>query len=138
MLAASGALAASLALLPATVVLLFAVMDAGAHAFLGLSGALVSIAGSFLPETGPGQGLPDYQRLPLAVTGVIVLSLARALAPAAMVLLATRRPTRPVRLAAIAASAGAIASAASVPLALVPSPGLLASLLLLAASRHGD
>ena len=133
-LATSGLLAASFALLPVAVLLLLTVMDAGAHAFLGMSGALLAVASGWFPGGG-GAALPAYQSLRLGVGATLGACLFHAIPPAATVLLATRPLTRRVRRLCVLFAVTGLATAGSWPFAAIALPGVLASFVLLADRR---
>ena len=121
-------MAAALALLPAFVALLFGLLDAGAHAFLGLSGAFLSVAGALLP--GALGGLPAYRTVAVAVPIVVATGVARAAAPVAMAVLAARTPSRRCGRLALFAAAVSLATAGNRAGCLLVTPGLLGALLL--------
>ena len=139
MLAASGLVGASLALLPAAVLLLLVLMDAGAHAFLGLSGALLSVAADWLPRAAGGLAggatLPAYPSLRLAIAGTLGGAVLHAVPPAATALLAARRRTPRVRILSVLFALTALAAALSPWLAAIALLGVIASLLLLVHPR---
>lgn len=123
MFGTSGLAGAALALVPAVVALLVGVLDIGVHAVLGLVGALLDVAGWWLP--GDGHGPPPYQAVPLAPLAIVGGSTLRAVGPLLMVLVAWRRPRR-TRLAALGSAIIALAGVAGWPQALALAPGVLA------------
>ncbi len=129
---ASGAVAAAVALLPATIALLIVLLDLSAQALLGLSGGLLELARPLFPVPGGGT-LAAYQRVAVDMPGIAAASLARALPPIVMAALAQRgSPPGPLAACVFAVIAtvsdGVWGAAASLP-------GLAASLALLAARR---
>ncbi len=89
-LAASGVVAAFVALLPATLAILIALFDVSAHGLLGMSGTLLGLATPF----GSGDGLATFRGVSIDLPRAILVSALRGLPPIGMIVLAARPGTR--------------------------------------------
>ncbi len=90
-LAASGAVAAFIALLPAAIAGLIALFDVSAHGLLGMSGTLLGLADPF---GAGGGGLAAYRGVEVDLPRAALLSLLRGIPPIGMIALALTRPLR--------------------------------------------
>ena len=107
LLAASGLLAAFVALMPAAIAGLIALFDVSAHGLLGMSGTLLGLAAPF---GGDGGGLPVYHGVTSDLPRAAVLSILRGVPPIGMIVLAMGRTGLNGRARWVAATVLAVAS----------------------------